>query len=111
MPLVPFHQLMADAEAGGYAVGYFESWNLESLLAVADAAEAARSPVILGFSGIYLTHPRRVVKRAAFGLCRDGIGGVPQALRAGVPAVQRIAALRFGAGRGRPGIQSGDVQR
>ena len=39
MPLVPFHQLMDDAEAGGYAVGYFESWNLESLLAVADAAE------------------------------------------------------------------------
>jgi ketose-bisphosphate aldolase len=61
MPLVPFRELMAAAERGGYAVGYFESWNLESLLAVADAAEAARSPVILGFSGIYLTHPQRVV--------------------------------------------------
>jgi fructose/tagatose bisphosphate aldolase len=59
MPLVPFPQLMADAEAGGYAVGYFESWSLESLLAVAAAARAARSPVILGFSGIYLTHPGR----------------------------------------------------
>jgi fructose/tagatose bisphosphate aldolase len=53
---------MRDAAAGGYAVGYFESWNLESLLAVADAAEAARSPGILGFSGIYLPHPGRVVK-------------------------------------------------
>ena len=52
---------MADAEAGGYAVGYFESWNLESLLAVADAAEATDSPVILGFSGIYLTHPAACV--------------------------------------------------
>ena len=30
---------------------------LESLLAVADAAAAERSPVILGFSGIYLPHP------------------------------------------------------
>lgn len=60
MPLVPFSELMTNAEAGGYAVGYFESWNLESLLAVVDAAEAARSPVVLGFSGIYLTHPRRV---------------------------------------------------
>ena len=60
MPLVPFQHLMTDAEAGGYAVGYFESWNVESLLAVVDAAEAARSPVILGFSGIYLTHPGRV---------------------------------------------------
>src|SRR5260221_11695585 len=62
MPLVPFRDLMADAARGGYAVGYFESWNLESLLAVADAAEAQRSPVILGFSGIYLPHPdRRVI--------------------------------------------------
>ena len=61
MPLVPFHQLMAAAESGNYAVGYFESWNLESLLAAADAAEEARSPVILGFSGISLTHPNRIV--------------------------------------------------
>ncbi len=61
MPLAPFHQLMAAAESGNYAVGYFESWNLESLLAAADAAEEARSPVILGFSGISLTHPNRIV--------------------------------------------------
>src|SRR5262249_9621850 len=33
-----------------------------SLLAVADAAEAVRSPVILGFSGIYLPHRERVVR-------------------------------------------------
>ncbi len=52
---------MEAAAAGGYAVGYFESWSLESLLAVADAAEAERSPVILGFSGIYLPHPGRAV--------------------------------------------------
>ena len=62
MPLVPFSRLMADAERGDYAVGYFESWNLESLQAVADAAEASRSPVILGFSGIYLPHPARLAK-------------------------------------------------
>ncbi len=55
MAIVQFQQLMAAAEAGGYAVGYFESWNLESLLAVADAAEAMRSPVMLGFSGIQLS--------------------------------------------------------
>ena len=54
MAVVSFKQLMADARADGYAVGYFESWNFESLLAVADAAEAVRSPVILGFIGIYL---------------------------------------------------------
>ena len=60
MPRVPFTRMMQDAERRGYAVGYFESWNLESLLAVADAAETARSPVILGFSGIALPHPGRV---------------------------------------------------
>jgi fructose/tagatose bisphosphate aldolase len=62
MPTVPFNALMTAAAEGGYAVGYFESWNLESLLAVADAAEAERSPVILGFSGIYLPHPGRSVR-------------------------------------------------
>jgi fructose/tagatose bisphosphate aldolase len=61
MPLASFIELMSDAERGGYAVGYFESWNLESLLAVCDAAEATHSPVLLGFSGIYLPHPARVV--------------------------------------------------
>jgi ketose-bisphosphate aldolase len=60
MPIVAFSELMDRARRGGYAVGYFESWNVESLLAVADAAEALRSPVILGFSGIFLPHPRRV---------------------------------------------------
>jgi len=76
--LVPFNELMVAAEEGQYAVGYFESWNLESLLATADAAEATRSPVILGFSGIYLPHPRRQVREplsvyAAMGLavCRN----------------------------------------
>ena len=73
MPLASFAELMTDAERGGYAVGYFESWNLESLLAVCDAADATRSPVLLGFSGIYLPHPARVVREplslyAALGL-------------------------------------------
>jgi ketose-bisphosphate aldolase len=78
MALVPFHDLMSRASQGGYAVGYFESWNLESLQAVGDAAESMRSPVILGFSGIYLPHPLRTSKEtlslyAALGLetCRS----------------------------------------
>src|SRR5438309_1036318 len=61
MPLVSFQDLMTAAKRGRYAVGYFESWNLESLLAVADAAEQMRSPVILGFSGLYVPHPDRHV--------------------------------------------------
>ena len=54
MSLVSFQDLMREADSGAYAVGYFESWNLESLLAVADAATRMRSPVILGFSGIHV---------------------------------------------------------
>jgi fructose/tagatose bisphosphate aldolase len=61
MARVSFGQLMGDAQRRGYAVGYFESWNMESLLAAADAAEAARSPVILGFSGIALPRADRVL--------------------------------------------------
>ena len=78
MALVPFNELMREAEKGHYAVGYFESWNLESLQAVADAAESTRSPVILGFSGIHLPHPARTRREnlkvyAALGLetCRN----------------------------------------
>lgn len=73
MALVPFKDMMAEAERGQYAVGYFECWNLESLMAVADAAEAVRSPVLVGFSGIYLPDPQRLVREqlsvyAAMGL-------------------------------------------
>ena len=76
--LVSFNELMTKAKHGQYAVGYFESWNMESLQAVADAAEAMRSPVILGFSGIYLSNPERIVNEhlsvyASFGIemCRQ----------------------------------------
>ncbi len=84
MPLIPFPTLMAEAERSGpsagrgdrpvaptrrpgtrggppraqprgsYAVGYFEPWNLESLLAILRGAEDARSPVMVGLSGIFL---------------------------------------------------------
>ncbi|MCJ7555345.1 MAG: class II fructose-bisphosphate aldolase [Gammaproteobacteria bacterium] len=78
MTVVGFHELMAHAEQERYAVGYFECWNLESLMAAADAAESARSPILLGFSGIYLPHPQRLRTEppgvyAALGLevCRE----------------------------------------
>ena len=54
MPLTPFSQLMAAAERGGYAVGYFEPWDVASMLAILRGAEAAHSPIVLGLSGIYL---------------------------------------------------------
>jgi len=77
VPLVPFAELMEAAEAGSYAVGYFESWNLESLLAVADAAVATSSPVIVGYSGISLPRTEqmqidrlRLYASVAVELCR-----------------------------------------
>jgi fructose/tagatose bisphosphate aldolase len=55
MALESVNRLMLGAEKGGYAVGYFESWNFESLLGVIDAAEQTSSPVIIGFSGDFLS--------------------------------------------------------
>lgn len=49
MSFVPMRNILTQALAGGYAVGYFEAWDQHSLEAVLEAAEEARSPVILGF--------------------------------------------------------------
>jgi fructose-bisphosphate aldolase class II len=54
MPLIPLSKLLADARAGRYAVGYFESWDTYSLEAVLEAAEDERSPVVLGFGGMMM---------------------------------------------------------
>lgn len=50
---------MRDAREGGYAVGYFESWDIPSLQGVLDAAEETASPVIVGFNGEFLSEPHR----------------------------------------------------
>jgi ketose-bisphosphate aldolase len=60
MSLEPIRELMRHARRNGYAVGYFESWSIESLYGVIDAAERARSPVIIGFNGEFLSHAGRV---------------------------------------------------
>ncbi len=60
MPLVPISQLMHQAGEQGYAVGYFESWSIDSLQGVIDAAEETRSPIIVGFNGEFLTHAERL---------------------------------------------------
>lgn len=59
MPLVPISQLVEAARSRSYALGYFESWNLESLEGVLDAAEATRSPTIIGFNGGFLSRRAR----------------------------------------------------
>lgn len=60
MPLAPIGTLLDRCREGRYAIGYFESWNLESLQGVIDAAEQTRSPVIIGFNGEFLCHSKRV---------------------------------------------------
>lgn len=60
MALAPIGQLMHHAARGRYAVGYFESWSLDSLAGVIDAAERTRSPVIVGFNGDFLSRPDRL---------------------------------------------------
>lgn len=45
--LVSMRKVVRDAWKNGYAVGGFDTWNLDSLLGVIDAAEKQRSPVIV----------------------------------------------------------------
>lgn len=59
MSLQPIPEMTDQARRHRYAVGYFESWDLASLQGVIDAAEAARSPVIIGFNGEFLSRPGR----------------------------------------------------
>jgi len=52
-------RLLAEAQQGHYALCYCEAWNLESLQGIVEAAEESLSPVITGFNGGFLDHPRR----------------------------------------------------
>src|ERR1700722_15582818 len=65
MPLQAIGPMMERAAQERYAIGYFESWSLESLQGVVDAAEESRSPVILGFNGAFLCGDRRAGERLA----------------------------------------------
>lgn len=56
MTIVTIPELLGDARRDGYAVGYFESWDIYSLEAVVAAAEAERSPVIIGIGGLTANH-------------------------------------------------------
>ena len=81
MPLEAIGPMMRRAASGGYAVGYFESWNLESLQGVVDAAEQTASPIILGFNGAFLSGrraaPERLELYAALGRAAAESSSVP----------------------------------
>jgi ketose-bisphosphate aldolase len=64
------NHLLGEARAGGYAVCYCESWNLESFQAVVEAAEEMNSPIMAGFNGGFLRHrcrpkPERLIYYSA----------------------------------------------
>jgi ketose-bisphosphate aldolase len=60
MPLRSAMELIHHAQAEGYAVGYFESWNIESLQGVLDAAEKTQSPILIGVNGEFLSKGTRL---------------------------------------------------
>jgi fructose/tagatose bisphosphate aldolase len=75
-------ELVARARAQGCAVGYFESWDLASLQGVIDAAEEARSPVLIGFNGEFLSRKDRLARErlswyAALGQAAGNSATVP----------------------------------
>mgnify|MGYP001044994965 CR=1 FL=1 len=65
MVLVSMLEMLRDAQANRYAVGYFESWNLESMRAVIEAAQEERQPVIVGFNGGFLAARGRELEHYA----------------------------------------------
>ncbi len=82
MSLKPVSELLDGAVSGGYALGYFESWNLESLQGVIDAAEETRSPILIGFNGEFLSRPGRLAEEriswyAALGRAAGESASVP----------------------------------
>ena len=48
MALTSMKEMLIDARKRGYVACYCESWNLESLQATVEAAEAEKSPIIVG---------------------------------------------------------------
>ena len=64
--LVSLKELMEDAEKGGYAVGAFNVSNLESLMAIMQAAEETGRGVILNYAEVHAPflsmHRRRIMR-------------------------------------------------
>ena len=111
MPLEAISVLMRRACRGGYALGYFESWNLESLQGVIDAAEQTRSPIIIGFNGGFLSGRDDGAPRTA-GLVRGaGPGGRRVGLGPLRPDLQRMPLGRLGPPGHRRRLQPGHAGR
>jgi ketose-bisphosphate aldolase len=84
MAFTSLTSLLADACAGGYAVGYFEAWDAYSLEAVIEAAEAEQAPVVLGFGCLMLDQSwldaGGIETLGCLGRCAAERAGVPVSL-------------------------------
>ncbi len=82
MSLIKMSKLLTHASQNGYAVGYFEAWDMYSFEAVLEAAEEENAPVVLGFGGTMMD--QQWLSR--FGIAPLGAYGRAVAERAKVPA-------------------------
>lgn len=62
MPLTLPSDLFGVARKRGFAVGFFESWDIASTQGVIDAAEEADAPIVIGFNGEFMSGDRRVAQ-------------------------------------------------
>jgi len=96
MPLARGRDLLADAEAHGYAVPGFNVSNLELALGVLDAAEARRAPLLLQFNASNFEHFGGVEIAAATARALAARASVPVAVHldhGGSANVLRAAVL------------------
>ena len=107
--LYPMKRLLRHAEKHQYAVGYFEAFNMDCMLAVLTAAEQSDSPVIIGFGGQFVGSKKRAVKENIY---HYGAVAAEAAKRSAVPCAvilneaDDIDMVLSGHERG---VQRGDV--
>lgn len=78
---VTLKQLLEHAEQGGYTVLAPNVFNLESLIAVVEAAEAERAPVIIAIGESRLKDPQLLWRAPGAGLPLHRLPGVQELLR------------------------------
>ena len=78
MPLVTSEKMLKDAQAGKYAVGAFNAENMEMVLAIIEAAEELRAPVMIqttpstvkyASTEVYAASVRAAAERATVPVC------------------------------------------
>jgi len=82
MAVAAMRELLDHAKKNQYAVGYFEAFNMDFMLAILDAAQETKSPAIIGFGGQFLSSQNREIQEDIYiygALAREA------AVRASVP--------------------------